>query len=54
MQDVIPENHIIRQVIDIPKIKVKVIEYRAEIKKCPICLFHRILKFKKRSELYDI
>lgn len=37
LQDVTPERHIIRQVIDIPEIKIKVIEHRAEVKKCPKC-----------------
>lgn len=37
LQDVSPERHIIRQVVDIPEIKVKVIEHRAEVKKCPKC-----------------
>ena len=37
LQDISPERHIIRQVVDIPEIKVKVIEHRAEVKKCPKC-----------------
>lgn len=37
LQDVSPERHIIRQVVDIPEIKVKVIEHKAEVKKCPKC-----------------
>ena len=37
LQDVTPERHIIRQIVDIPEIKVKVIEHRAEVKKCPKC-----------------
>ncbi|WP_418235962.1 IS66 family transposase zinc-finger binding domain-containing protein [Clostridium saccharobutylicum] len=32
LQDVSPERHTIRQVMDIPEIKVKVIEHRAEVK----------------------
>lgn len=37
LQDVSPERLIIRQVVDIPDIKVKVIEHRADVKKCPKC-----------------
>ncbi|QAA33554.1 IS66 family transposase [Clostridium manihotivorum] len=37
LQDVKAERNIIRQVVDIPDIKVKVVEHRAEIKKCPRC-----------------
>lgn len=37
LQDITPERHIIRQVVDIPDIKIKVIEHRAEVKKCPKC-----------------
>lgn len=37
LQDVKSERNIIRQVVDIPDIKVKVVEHRAEIKKCPKC-----------------
>lgn len=37
MQDVTPERCIIRQVIDIPEMKIKVIEHRSEVKKCPKC-----------------
>jgi transposase len=35
--DVAPERYIRRQIIDVPEIKVKVIEHRAEIKICPHC-----------------
>ncbi|WP_238475827.1 DUF6444 domain-containing protein [Clostridium manihotivorum] len=37
LQDVKSERNIIRQVVDIPEIEVKVVEHRAEIKKCPKC-----------------
>lgn len=37
LQDVSPERYIIRQIIDIPEIKVKIIEHRAEVKVCPDC-----------------
>lgn len=45
LQDVAPERHIIRQLIDIPEIKVKVIEHRAEVKKCPKCRRRNTAKF---------
>lgn len=32
LQDISPERHIIRQVVDIPEVKVKIIEHRAEVK----------------------
>lgn len=37
LENVSPERYIIRQIIDIPEIKVKVTEHRAEVKICPIC-----------------
>lgn len=37
LQDVTPERYIIRQVIDVPEIKIKVIEHRAEVKKYSKC-----------------
>ena len=37
LQDVSPERYIIRQIIDIPEIKVKIVEHRAEVKICPHC-----------------
>lgn len=45
LQYVTPERVIIRQVIDIPDIKVKVIEHRAQVKKCPKCRRKNIGKF---------
>ena len=45
LQDVTPENYIIRQVIDIPDIKVKVTEHRAEVKRCPKCRRRNTGKF---------
>lgn len=45
MQDFTPERTIIRQVIDIPEIKVKVTEYRGEVKKCPKCRRKNTSKF---------
>jgi transposase len=45
LQDVTPERHIIRQIVDIPEIKVKVIEHRAEVKKCPKCRIKNTGKF---------
>lgn len=45
MQDVTPERNIIRQVIDIPEIKIKVIEHRSEVKKCPKCRRKNTSKF---------
>jgi transposase len=35
LKDVPIERYIIRQVIDLPEIKVRVTEHRAEVKKCP-------------------
>ncbi len=37
LKDVSPERYIIRQIIDIPDIKVKIVEHRAEVKVCPHC-----------------
>lgn len=37
LENVPPERYIIRQVVDIPDIKVKVTEHRAEVKICPHC-----------------
>lgn len=49
LQDLIPENHIIQQVVNIPKIKVKVIELRAEVKKCPKCSRKNTASFSTSS-----
>ncbi len=35
--DVDTERHVVRQVVDIPDIKVKIIEHRSEVKICPNC-----------------
>lgn len=45
LKDVSAERYIIRQVIDIPKIKVKVIEHRAEVKNCILCGHKNAAKF---------
>ncbi|WP_341274316.1 IS66 family transposase [Clostridium beijerinckii] len=45
LQDVTPERYIIRQIVDIPDIKVKIIEHRAEVKKCPKCRRRNTGKF---------
>lgn len=37
IKDILPERYIVRQIIDIPDIKVKIIENRAEVKICPSC-----------------
>jgi len=37
LKDVVPERYIVRQIIDIPDIKVKIVEHRAEVKICPRC-----------------
>jgi transposase len=37
LKDISPERYIVRQIIDIPDIKVKIVEHRAEIKICPHC-----------------
>lgn len=37
LQDVAPDRIIVRQVVDIPETKVKVTEYRSEVKKCLKC-----------------
>ena len=45
LKDVVAERIIIRQVIDIPDIKVKVVEHRAQVKKCPKCRRRNTGKF---------
>lgn len=45
LQDVTPERYIIRQIVDISDIKVKIIEHRAEVKKCPKCRRRNTGKF---------
>lgn len=47
LQDVTPERVIIRQIVDIPDVEVKVIEHRAEVKKCPKCRRKNTGKFPK-------
>ncbi|WP_286161301.1 IS66 family transposase [Clostridium sp. KNHs214] len=37
LKNVSPERYIVRQIIDIPDIKVKIVEHRAEVKICPHC-----------------
>lgn len=37
LKDIPPERYIVRQIIDIPDIKVKIVEHRAEVKICPHC-----------------
>ncbi|MBC2581853.1 IS66 family transposase [Clostridium sp. DJ247] len=37
LKDVSTERYIVRQIIDIPDIKVKIVEHRAEVKICPHC-----------------
>ena len=37
LKDISPQRHIVRQIIDIPDIKVKIVEHRAEVKICPHC-----------------
>ncbi|WP_278320087.1 IS66 family transposase zinc-finger binding domain-containing protein [Clostridium sp. KNHs214] len=37
LKNVSPERYIVRQIIDVPDIKVKIVEHRAEVKICPHC-----------------
>lgn len=37
IKDVPPERYIVRQIIDIPDIKIKIVEHRSEVKICPHC-----------------
>lgn len=47
LKDIPTERYIIRQVIDIPEVKVKVTEHRSEVKKCTVCGHENIAKFPK-------
>lgn len=47
LKNVATDRVIIRQVIDIPDVKVKIIEHRAEVKKCPKCRRKNTGKFPK-------
>lgn len=45
IKDVEAKSYIRRQVIDIPEIKVEIVEHRAQIKECPCCGYINTAKF---------
>lgn len=47
IKDVSHERYIVRQIIDIPDIKVKIVEHRAEVKICPHCKSKNVASFPK-------
>ena len=47
IKDVSTKRHIVRQIIDIPDIKVKIVEHRSEVKICPHCKSRNTAAFIK-------